>query len=56
MDSSMDTNPQPIQALTKRELLAGLALAGLLADSVTRDQAVTFAVIAADALLEELDK
>lgn len=43
------------EGLTKREFFAGLALAGLLADSIPRQQAAPFAVVAADALIDELN-
>jgi hypothetical protein len=46
-------SPEP--GLTKREFFAACALAGLLADSIPRKQAAPFAVVAADALIEELN-
>lgn len=50
----MDAN-DPATTLTKREFFAGLALAGLLADSIPRSAAAGFALIAADALIDELN-
>lgn len=50
----MDAN-EPATTLTKREFFAGLALAGLLADSIPRSAAAGFALIAADALIDELN-
>jgi hypothetical protein len=50
----MDPN-EPATTLTKRELFAALAMGGLLADSVPRDQALDFAIVAADGLIDRLN-
>lgn len=58
MNGSDDAFPTPSAArpgLTKREYFASAAMAGLLADHVSRTDAVHFAVVAADALIDELN-
>lgn len=56
MNASDDAFPTAnANGLTKREFFAGLALAGLLADSIPRSAAAGFALVAADALIDELN-
>lgn len=56
MNASDDAFPTTTSAgLTKLEFFAGLALAGLLADSIPRSQAAGFALVAATALIDELN-
>lgn len=54
-DSAFPIPHGGVPGLTKREAIAALALAGLLADHVTRQDAIKFAVVAADGLIEELN-